>query len=569
MERCAIYARCSAQKQADKDLSIPAQLDAARAHARDQGWEVVTEYIDEAESARTADRPDFQRMIADARKKPRPFDVIIVWKLSRFARSREDSVIYKRALAKHGVRLLSLNEHIDDGPSGMLMEAIFEALDEHYSASLAVDTIRGMRKNASLGFHNGGVTPTGYRIERTGPERASKATLVPDPEYAPIISRIATDYLDGQGAKAIASALNDEGLRTARGKLWATQAVLTILRNETYTGVRIWGSKAKGGRATREADPVRIEGAHEALITPDDFARIQAQLAARARTQIHPRRLGSNYLLSGLLVCGVCGAKYIGHAAKSGQVHYYGCQTKMKSGASACTGKLLNRDRADEAVAAQLRDVVLTPLHFADLVRMVNEELATKTEAAEHELTTIEAQLAEARAKLARLYDAIESGAVSIADLAPRIRPRKEQVDDLLAARARLLVRPDGVPVLQVGKAEVEAQVAGLRALLASGSVGKRRAFLTAWVRRIEVHGTDLRIVYSFPWFPEGDEAANEPMSGGGGGVTPIEAAGGRRGRSPRTTQAEPSECRVLPMIVNGSRCWTRTSDPLINSQML
>ena len=76
---------------------------------------------------------------------------------------------------------------------------------------------------------------------------------------------------------------------------------------------------------------------------------------------------------------------------------------------------------------------------------------------------------------------------------------------------------------------------------------------LLLWMRRIEVHGTDLRIVYSFPWFPEGDEAANEPMSGGGGGVTPLDAAGGRRGRSPRTTQAEPSECRVLPMIVNGS----------------
>jgi DNA invertase Pin-like site-specific DNA recombinase len=549
MERCVIYARCSAQKQADRDLSIPAQLDAARARAAAEGWEVVREYIDEAESARTADRPAFQRMIADARRKPRPFDVIIVWKFSRFARDRYDSVVYKRTLQKHGVRLLSLNEHIDDGPSGMLMEAIFEALDEHYSASLAVDTKRGMRKNASLGFHNGGVTPTGYRIERTGNETSPKGILVPDPEYAPIIRRIVTDYLDGLGAKAVAVSLNDEGLRTRRGKLWTTQAILSILRNETYAGVRTWGTKARGGPPGTDAEPVRVVGAHEALIEPEDYARIQALLAARSRTRIHPRRLGSGYLLSGLLVCGACGAKYIGHAAKSGKVHYYGCQTKMKSGASACTGKLLNKVRAEEAVAAQLRDVVLTPDHFADLVRMVNEELATKTDAAAEELEVIEAQLTEAQGKLARLYDAIETGAVSIADLAPRIRPRKAQVDDLMAARTRLLGRPDGVPVLRVGEAEVEAHVAGLRSLLASGSVGKRRAFLTAWVRRIEVHGTDLKIVYTFPWFPEGGEAANEPMDG----VVRLDTEHGKRGRSPRTTQAEPSECRVLPMVSNGS----------------
>jgi site-specific DNA recombinase len=381
MDRVAIYARCSAQKQADKDLSIPAQLDAARAYARAQGMEVVREFVDEAESARTADRPDFQQMIAEARKKPRPFDLILVWKFSRFARSREDSVIYKRLLEKHGVRLTSLNEPVDDGPAGRMLEGILEVLDEFYSRNLATDTVRGMRKNASLGFHNGGVTPTGYRVERQGSDRAPKSVLVPDPEYAPVVQRIARDYLGGEGARNIASKLNAEGLRTARGRLWSTQAILSILRNETYAGVRTWGTGRRGARKA-DREPVRVVGAHEALVDPEDFARIQALLASRARSQVHPRTLGSEYLLSGLLVCGACGARYIGHAAKSGKVHYYGCQTKMKSGAAACSGRLINRDRAEEAVADQLRDVVLTPLHFADLVRMVNEELATKTEAA-------------------------------------------------------------------------------------------------------------------------------------------------------------------------------------------
>jgi len=91
----AIYARCSDPKQAERDLSIPAQIDEARRWAANNRCEVVQEYIEPGESARTDHRPAFQQMIADARRKPSAFDTILVWKFSRFARNREDSVIYK------------------------------------------------------------------------------------------------------------------------------------------------------------------------------------------------------------------------------------------------------------------------------------------------------------------------------------------------------------------------------------------------------------------------------------------------------------------------------------------
>ena len=101
--KAAIYARVSSEKQAEKDLSIPAQLKALRRYALDRGWEIVSEYIDEAESAKSAGRPAFQEMIAAAKKKERLFDSILVWKLSRFARNREDSIIYKSVLLKRGI----------------------------------------------------------------------------------------------------------------------------------------------------------------------------------------------------------------------------------------------------------------------------------------------------------------------------------------------------------------------------------------------------------------------------------------------------------------------------------
>ena len=108
------YARVSSERQAEKDLSIPSQLKALRRYASERGWEVVAEYVDEAESARTANRPKFKEMVTAVRRKSKPFDAILVWKLSRFARNREDSIIYKSLLRKHGVQVTSINEPVDE-----------------------------------------------------------------------------------------------------------------------------------------------------------------------------------------------------------------------------------------------------------------------------------------------------------------------------------------------------------------------------------------------------------------------------------------------------------------------
>ena len=106
--KVAIYARVSSEKQ-DVDLSISAQLKALREYVARNNHIIVIEYIDEAESGRSIDRPGFKQMIAAARQKPAPFEAILVWKLSRFARNREDSIIYKSLLRKHGVQIISIN----------------------------------------------------------------------------------------------------------------------------------------------------------------------------------------------------------------------------------------------------------------------------------------------------------------------------------------------------------------------------------------------------------------------------------------------------------------------------
>ncbi|MCY4615451.1 MAG: recombinase family protein, partial [Chloroflexi bacterium] len=128
----ALYARVSSDRQ-DVDLSVAAQLRALREFAERNGYRVVREYIDEAESGRVADRPQFRKMLDEASETESPFQEILVWKFSRFTRKREHAVAFKSMLRRRGIRVTSITEHADDTPTGKLMEAIIESVDEFYS----------------------------------------------------------------------------------------------------------------------------------------------------------------------------------------------------------------------------------------------------------------------------------------------------------------------------------------------------------------------------------------------------------------------------------------------------
>ena len=144
----ALYARVSSERQ-DVDLSVSAQLRALRDYAEKNGYLVAREYVDEAESGRIANRPQFRKMLDAASSADAPFEEILVWKFSRFTRKREHAVAFKSMLRRRGVRVVSITEHADDSPTGKLMEAIIESVDEFYSENLAQEVLRGMREAAS------------------------------------------------------------------------------------------------------------------------------------------------------------------------------------------------------------------------------------------------------------------------------------------------------------------------------------------------------------------------------------------------------------------------------------
>ena len=155
-----IYARYSTDSQ--REESIEGQIRECTAYAEKNGFTVVKHYIDRAVSAKTDNRPQFQQMIKDSERGI--FDVIIVWKLDRFARNRYDSARYKTQLKRNGVKLVSATEVISAGPEGIILESVLEGYAEYYSADLSEKVVRGMTENALKGIYNGGTIPFGYMI---------------------------------------------------------------------------------------------------------------------------------------------------------------------------------------------------------------------------------------------------------------------------------------------------------------------------------------------------------------------------------------------------------------------
>ena len=342
----ALYARVSSDRQ-DVDLSVAAQLRALRDYARNNGYSIAREYVDEAESGRIADRPQFRQMIDEGGKATAPFQVILVWKFSRFTRKREHAVAFKSMLRRKGIRVVSITEHADDSPTGKLMEAIIESVDEFYSENLAQEVVRGMRESASRGYFLASRAPFGYNRVKVSDGVKDRPTLEVDPVAAPIVREIFESSRRGNGLKEICKELNGRGI-TNRGRRWQKNVVHYLLDQRSLHGNSSVGSKEQrreGWRAGAGGERLARPG-----VKGDFSTLVQQGLHERAPTVQRPARVGSQYLLSGLLRCGVCGKPYSAQGAKSGQFAYYVCASLFREGAGACTARYLNASKVEDLV---------------------------------------------------------------------------------------------------------------------------------------------------------------------------------------------------------------------------
>ena len=500
----ALYARVSSDRQ-DVDLSVSAQLRALRDYAKSNGFYVAREYIDEAESGRVADRPQFRRMIDEASGPEAPFNVILVWKFSRFTRKREHAVAFKSMLRRKGIRVVSITEHADDSPTGKLMEAIIESVDEFYSENLAQEVLRGMREAASRGFWIAPKAPYGYRKVYVQDGAKKRPRLEIEPGAAAIVQRMFRMAESGRSILDITKTFNSEGIASPGGKRWTKTVVYRMLTNEAYKGTLVWGASAKD-----KAPAVRVEDAFEGIVSRSQFEQVSELLRSKAPAKVHPRRVASSYLLSGLVRCRSCGRALSGQDAKSGRFSYYVCQSVQKRGKGACKAPRLNARRFEKLVVDKIRSNILTESNIRKLVKLVDEEMDGVAREQRKKLESIKGELADVRRWLDRLYRAIETTDLDITDIAPRIREHRERERKLqesaLEAKAMLSerrVRLDDVEVIM-------AFAKDMSKWLQESELTERRAFIRSFVKEIVVAPGEARLRYTIPMPQDSRQAGME-----------------------------------------------------------
>ena len=374
------------------------------------------------------------------------------------------------------------------------MEAIIESVDEFYSENLAQEVTRGMREAAMRGFWISSVAPYGYNrvMVQDGPKK--RPTLEPDPDASRIVKRIFDMAEAGSGMLVITNTLNDEGITSPRGRLWGKTSVHGMLTNEAYTGTLVWGANAKD-----KADPVRVEKAFPAIVTKAQFSRVNKLMRSRAPKRSHPRRVGSTYLLSGLVKCKACNRALSGQDAKSGQFSYYVCQSIMKRGKDACNTPRLNARRFEEMVVGKIRSNILTEGSITDLVKVVDEEMDGIAREQRKRLKIIEDELEDVKRKLGRIWHVIETSDIDIADASDRIREhreRKERLEDAAEeARAILAQRRSVLDDVNT----IAAYAKDMRDFLNESELTERRAFIESFVKEIIVMPGDALIRYTVP----------------------------------------------------------------------
>ncbi len=411
MKIAAAYIRVSTDDQLE--YSPDSQLEKIREYAKSNDMILPEEFVfreDEGISGKKAEkRPEFMRMIGTAKKKPKPFDVIIVWKFSRFARNRQDSIVYKSMLRKQcDIDVISVTEQLGDDKMSIIVEAMIEAMDEYYSINLAEEVRRGMNEKVSRGEP---VTAPafGYLIK-------DKKYYI-DQDTAPLVRMIYNDYINGMGCRTIATKLNAMGIRTKRGGRWENRTVEYVIRNPVYIGKIRWNPLRKTRRDFDDPDIVLIDGGHEHLIDDETWQKTQDRVIKNKLMygRSSGKKQPSALMLQGLVKCSNCGSTL----------------TRSVSNSMQCLGYAHGRCNVSHSILIdKLEQMVLATIEMnlkAENIPLIQKAAPNE----EYQSEAIEKQILRERQKLIRVKEAYENGIDSIDEY--RINKQKilERIEQL------------------------------------------------------------------------------------------------------------------------------------------
>lgn len=440
----AAYIRVSSGMQVETGASLPSQLAEIRAYCRKNDLELLEEHIycDAGESARTDDRPAFQAMIAAARQKTPPFETIVCWENSRFARSREDAITYKALLKRNGIDLRFVKQDFEDTPMGTFMEGIVELVDEWYSKNLAVETRRGLMENARQGYSGGGTPPYGMRrVTVTNEYGKEKATREPDPATAPIIREIYEMRGEKKmGYRAIAYALNARGIRSPKGGDWSGNTVYYMLtKNQpAYLGHLIFNRAEytiPGQKEKPKDEWVIVENAWPAILTEEQVDAVNELAKTRNRGTTPGTTKKEHFqpfVLSGKIYCGLCGRAVNGvTSGRKGAWRYYRCNKSRDAGPDSCALPQIAQRRVENAVMEVFREKIMTDGLLEEMIEVAREGRGARGAEEKKRSAGLEKTIVDLERRKRNLLLAVEEGAMSMGDVRTRLEELNKQITEI------------------------------------------------------------------------------------------------------------------------------------------
>ena len=415
MKIAACYIRVSTDDQTE--LSPESQLIEIKKYAAEHSFYIPDEYIfrDEGISGRTTSkRPAFNEMITAAKKKPKPFEAVLLWKFSRFARNRTDAVVYKNMLRSQcGIDVISISENIgEDRGTSVILEAMFEAMDEYYSINLSTEVKRSMKVKAEKGEPLG-PAPFGYRNE-------DKAYVVA-PDEAKIVKYIFSQYENGYPIKRIATDLNRLGVITKRGNPLDNRFIEYVLRNPTYCGKIRWNDNGRENNKTRYrySNGNVTQGKHEPIISEEQFEKVQKLLEEQKKKYgPYQRPQNSNaYMLRGLVRCSNCNSTLILINRK--HIPAYQCHSYSRGSCNV----------SHHITEKKLNDTVITALKTA--VETLNFDIHPSSTQKDEDTFTIQKMLESEKRKMFKIKEAYEKGIDSLEEYAENKKRITSAIEEL------------------------------------------------------------------------------------------------------------------------------------------
>ena len=464
--KAVIYARYSSDNQ--REESIEGQLRECTAYCKKNDITILRTYIDRAMSAKTDHRPDFQRMIRDSAKGL--FDVIIVWKLDRFARNRYDSAHYKAQLRKYGVKVLSATENISDGPEGIILESMLEGMAEYYSAELSEKVIRGHTENALKCKYNGGTPTFGYVIDK------DKYYQI-DPHTAPVVLESYIRYDQGATMKEVMEYMAENGFTTIRGRKIDLNFIARMLKNRKYIGEYSYRH-------------IVTPGGIPAIVPQDLFDRVQQRLEQNRKAPAR-HKAEDDYLLTTKLFCGTCGAMMVGEsgtsASKGRKYHYYRCVNTKKHKTCNAKHKSVRKIPLENAVVNATMAKVMDD-HFVEYIADRVMELQSQESS---ELPALRQQLAETERGIENMLNAIQMGIIN-ASTKQRLDELEERKKDI---ELRIIQEEIKKPLLS--REDVTFWICRFRKLDVD-KLDERRRLIDSFVNSVTIFDDHILITFNY-----------------------------------------------------------------------